>query len=481
MYQMMLAKQQAAAGGSAPAADEGLKIEPPVVDAPDDGVLVVFGSTNWQQMGKKPGVELEGAPNLLGPHRLLAGLAGVKVTFVSSSCMSAHVVAIGSNGEVFSWGRNDAGQLGHGDTKLRCTPTRVAALDGKGVVTAATGKAHTIFVSAAGELCACGANKQGCVGPVGLKNKKQDFEAKPVTIPNVEPIASVACGTNFCLALDKEGDVWAWGWSEFGVLGNGSDGEYNKSASSVKLTYEAQGAPVKVRKLQGKKTVQVACGASHCISVAQDGTTYTWGCGDYGRLGHKDQKHQLVPMELPELRSKYVAAGHSRSVALGYAVLRNGQVCKGQPTVFMWGRVKSAAQDAWMYPKPEADLQGWNVHTYSVGCFHNVLHADSSLIAWGSPCLSGELGFGEGGGKSSSRPKKVDALEGVRVAQVACGVAHTIALVARDATVDGLPVFAPVEVEVDEEEEEPAAKGKGKAAAKRKAPAAAAPAKKGKK
>ena len=62
--------------------------------------------------------------------------------------------------------------------------------------------------------------------------------------------------------LRGQGDVWAWGWSEFGVLGNGSDGEYNKSASSVKLTYEPQGKPVKILKLEGQKTVQVCvvCG-----------------------------------------------------------------------------------------------------------------------------------------------------------------------------------------------------------------------------
>ena len=66
------------------------------------------------------------------------------------------------------------------------------------------------------------------------------------------------------------------------------------------------------------------------------------------------------------------------------------------------------------------------------------------------------------------------------VSQIACGVAHSLMLVHRDATVDALPVFTPVEVEVVEEEEAPA-KGKGKAAAKRKAPAAPAGGKKGKK
>ena len=67
------------------------------------------------------------------------------------------------------------------------------------------------------------------------------------------------------------------------------------------------------------------------------------------------------------------------------------------------------------------------------------------------------------------------------VSQIACGVAHSLMLVHRDATVDALPVFTPVEVEVVVEEEEAPAKGKGKAAAKRKAPAAPAGGKKGKK
>ena len=68
----------------------------------------------------------------------------------------------------------------------------------------------------------------------------------------------------------------------------------------------------------------------------------------------------------------------------------------------------------------------------------------------------------------------------VAVSQIACGVAHSLMLVQRDATVDALPAFTPVEVVVEEEEEAPA-KGNGKAATKRKAPAAPVGGKKGKK
>ena len=48
---------------------------------------------------------------------------------------------------------------------------------------------------------------------------------KPVSVPVVNTtFVAVASGTSFNLAIDTNGDVWSWGWSEHGVLGNGDDG-----------------------------------------------------------------------------------------------------------------------------------------------------------------------------------------------------------------------------------------------------------------
>jgi hypothetical protein len=97
---------------------------------------------------------------------------------------------------------------------------------------------------------------------------------------------------------------------------------------------------------------------------------------------------------------------------------------------------------------------------------------DDAVIAWGSGCCSGELGFGEGGKKSSASPAKVDSLDTVSVAQVACGVANTILLVESGDVVKALPEFVPMEPPPGEGESSADAgpqKGapKGKAAGKR--------------
>ena len=47
-----------------------------------------------------------------------------------------------------------------------------------------------------------------------------------------------------------------------------------------------------------------------------------------------------------------------------------------------------------MYPKPEDDLRGWDVHAIGAGAGHHIAHADESVIAWGASCTSGELGQG---------------------------------------------------------------------------------------
>ena len=43
----------------------------------------------------------------------------------------------------------------------------------------------------------------------------------PTLISKLEGIVKVKCGTNHCLALNKNGEVFSWGSGKTGELGNG--------------------------------------------------------------------------------------------------------------------------------------------------------------------------------------------------------------------------------------------------------------------
>ena len=318
-YQKMLAEQQAKAAGAgggsaapaAPVAPPPLVVTPPKVTPPPSATLVVFGATNYTEFGKKVGAKVsEDTPNLMSPHRLVAGLGGLSISFVATSCVSSHIVAIAAPDDaVFTWGRNDAGQLGLGDSLARPGPTRVRALDGKGAIRASCGKAHTVLVTSAGGVLACGAATQGCIG-TGLP-KKAESATSPVAVAGLSSITHVSSGGLFNLARDEDGEVWSWGWSEYGVLGNGDDHCHNTKDASVKLTYKAV-APARVRPLAGKKVVVVACGQNHCAAATDAGVVYTWGYAGHGRLGHRDQKDLWIPTALAECRAKEISCGQVR-------------------------------------------------------------------------------------------------------------------------------------------------------------------------
>lgn len=36
----------------------------------------------------------------------------------------------------------------------------------------------------------------------------------------------------------------------------------------------------------GKQVVHIACGSTYSAAITADGELYTWGRGNYGRLGH---------------------------------------------------------------------------------------------------------------------------------------------------------------------------------------------------
>lgn len=75
--------------------------------------------------------------------------------------------------------------------------------------------------------------------------------------------------------------VFSWGEGEDGKLGHGNRLNLDK--------------PKMIDALRSKKIREIACGSSHSAAITSNGELYTWGLGEYGRLGHGDNVTQLKP------------------------------------------------------------------------------------------------------------------------------------------------------------------------------------------
>ncbi|KAI4316904.1 hypothetical protein L6164_024832 [Bauhinia variegata] len=383
------------------------------------GELLFCGGTCWDIVGRRKG-SVEG--NLVSPTRLRP-LVGVAIRFIASGCASCHCVALDVEGRCYTWGRNEKGQLGHGDTIRRDRPTVVSELSKYKIVKAGAGRSHTVVVTEDGQSLAFGWNKHGQLGSGSVRN---EIESSPVRCL-VSEVKHTACGGDFTVWLSSiEGaSILTAGLPQYGQLGHGTDNEYNSKDSSVKLVYEAQPRPRAIATLAGETIVKVACGTNHTVAVDKNGFVYTWGFGGYGRLGHREQKDEWVP--------RRVDVFQNRNVLPPDAVISAGSVnsacTAGGGQLYMWGKIKNTGDD-WMYPKPLMDLSGWNLRCMDSGNMHHFVGADSSCISWGH-AQYGELGYGPNGQKSSAVPKKVDILEGMHVISVASGMGHSMVIVDR--------------------------------------------------
>ncbi|XP_057435033.1 uncharacterized protein LOC130727801 [Lotus japonicus] len=390
------------------------------------GELLFCGATCWDIVGRRKG-PVDG--NLVSPTRLRP-LVGIDIRYVAAGCASCHCVALDVDGRCYTWGRNEKGQLGHGDTIQRDRPTVVSELSKYKVVQAGAGRSHTVVITDDGNSLAFGWNKHGQLGSGSAKN---EVETSPVRCL-VSEVTYTTCGGDFTVWLSSvEGaSILTAGLPQYGQLGHGTDNEYNLKDSSVKLVYEAQPRPRAIASLAGETIVKVACGTNHTVAVDKNGYVYTWGFGGYGRLGHREQKDEWAP--------RRVDLFQNRNVLPADAIISAGSVnssctaAGGQ--LYMWGKIKSTGDD-WMYPKPVMDLSGWNIRCMDSGSMHHFVGADSSCISWGH-AQNGELGYGPTGQKSSAVPKKVDILEGMHVISVACGMGHSMVVVDRANVADRL-------------------------------------------
>lgn len=169
----------------------------------------------------------------------------------------------------------------------------------------------------------------------------------------------IACGSGDAqtLCITDDDNVWSWGDGDYGKLGRGgSDG--CKS-------------PMKIESLAGLGVIKVECGSQFSVALTRSGSVYTWGKGDYHRLGHGTVDH----------------------------VRR---------------------------PKKVAALQGKKIISIATGSLHCVACSDTGdVFTWGD---NDEGQLGDGTVSAIQRPRLVTSLQNKRIVKVTCGSAHTLAL-----------------------------------------------------
>ena len=136
---------------------------------------------------------------------------------ISAAAGGYHSLALTADGEVWSWGLNNHGQLGLGGFANTTAPQPVAGLHGRRVVQLDGGEHHSLALTQQGELLGFGRADSNQLG-LGEAGAARDV---PAPIAGVAAVERVACGSNHCCAVTRDGDLYTWGFGEMGQLAHG--------------------------------------------------------------------------------------------------------------------------------------------------------------------------------------------------------------------------------------------------------------------
>jgi alpha-tubulin suppressor-like RCC1 family protein len=214
---------------------------------------------------------------------------------VSVAAGSEYTLALGSNGKVYGWGWHQDAR-GNPTASETLPATVKLATDGSeltGVVAISAGYNFALALTKDGRVYAFGDNSDG---QLGQKVRYASFPGavlvKDATGSGVlSGIVMVAAGGWHAIALDASGQVFSWGASSDGQLGDGANG---RADTTTPLPVVGPSSTLRL----GSVTA-IAAGYYHSLALTKDGTLYIWGSGYAGNLGQGGTDTKRVAYPLP--------------------------------------------------------------------------------------------------------------------------------------------------------------------------------------
>jgi alpha-tubulin suppressor-like RCC1 family protein len=268
---------------------------------------------------------------------------------------------------MYSWGRNNTGQLGDGTITDRSSPGTIISSGINNWTKVSAGREYSLAITSNGIAYGWGYNGNGTLG-------------NGTTVSTLNPVAvvggiinwsSISAGAYHSLGVTSAGVAYAWGRNGEGALGDGTS--VNKSS------------PVSV--IGNLNWTQVSSGRLHSLGVTNTGIAYGWGLNTSGKLGNGTTTNTSSPVSIIGVNNwSQVSAGYNHSIGV-----TSGGIAYG------WGdNTNSRLGTNGISPSSPGTVIGGinNWSQVSAGAKHNLgITSTGRAYGWGAN-VDGQLGDG---------------------------------------------------------------------------------------
>lgn len=254
-----------------------------------------------------------------GAQNMSQDMSAVQIATSRCATGQAHSLVLTADGEVYTFGTSAFGAMGQGPDVRQTAPLLLRVTKSIRIRQVAAGSRYSLLVTDEGQVYTFGENRRGQLGLGGGQKIVYEPERVQGALAD-DPVRIVATGDEHVIVSTESGTVYSWGANAHGQLGNG------RIADSP--------VPTKVQKLPTNGLVSMACGAQHTLVVTDNGQkVWAFGSNTEGQLGQgprsmSEEKIRVFPALIQTLSNQknrdivQVVAAANHSLALS----KNGEV-----------------------------------------------------------------------------------------------------------------------------------------------------------